>query len=194
MYDSSVHGYACACESHYAQREWSRLCSFLLFVLARSRVRPRSCASLRGGEHVRSYVYMPVYVYARARPLALCVSDSPVLMVEVSEVVSSLSRTSTTCPRSLTILYDAYIVPRLFIRRPYTTCARLFSLTFAQSLLILSLSLSRSRSVLLSPRSFLLSVSFFRSSRSFSASLSIPISLRYFSSRRPTRSPLSYRI
>lgn len=114
-------------------------------------------------------------------------------MVEVSEVVPSLSRASTTCPRSLTILYDAYIVSRLFIRRPYTTRTCLFSLTFAQSLLtLLSLSLPPPSHSFSLPPLCLFLLLFLVASPSLCLNASLSVTL---TPRRPTRrSPLSYRL
>lgn len=49
------------------------------------------------------HVCVPVYVYARARTSCIVCQWLSMFTVQVSEVVSSLSRVSTTCPRSLTI-------------------------------------------------------------------------------------------
>lgn len=123
------------------------------------------------------------------------------LMVEVSEVVSSLSRASTTCPRSLTIR-RLYRLSSIYTTTIHVSYLPLLPHIFAVAPLILSFSLPLSIFFLLflslfRPFFLIVSLSFLSlsPSRSLAHLLTRSVSFSLLRSFRcPTRFPLSYRL
>lgn len=130
------------------------------------------------------HVCVPVYVYARARTSCIVCQWLSIFTVEVSEVVSSLSRVSTTCPRSLTIrcLYRLSSIYTTTIHVLTSPPSSFLTVTLLIFFLFLFNSLSPFLffSVLFTLSSFLLLLKFFHLSSTFTV--------------LPHQFPLSYRL